>query len=93
MDSQSMLTGEVISLTHLVHLPALMKIHGDIEVEVKYVGGFQAILHFQSTVDMKKFMENKNNWKDSLKWLKKGENTKSIFERLTCIRIVGLPLK
>lgn len=37
MDSQSMLTGEVISLTHLGHLPALMKIHGDIEVEVKYV--------------------------------------------------------
>lgn len=56
-----MLIGDAISLTHLGHIPALMKIHSDIAVDIKCVGGMQVILSSQSTVDMDKFLENKNN--------------------------------
>lgn len=49
----STLSGEAISLTHLGHLPALMAIHTDIPVNVKYVVGLNAILSFQRSFDGK----------------------------------------
>ncbi|CAI9274475.1 unnamed protein product [Lactuca saligna] len=49
---KSTLIGEALSLSHLGY--ALMSIHSDIGVEVKYVGGMQAILCFKSMVDANK---------------------------------------
>ncbi|CAH1431072.1 unnamed protein product [Lactuca virosa] len=43
--------------------------------------------------DAKKLMENEERWKESLKWIKWRDQVDLSFERVSWLRIMGLPLK
>lgn len=88
----STLIGEVKSLDHLGHLSALLSIHCDMDVKVKYAGGMKAILEFGSSVNAKDFLLNEKNWKDIFKSIKPGGENDYKFDRIANIRLVGLPI-
>lgn len=55
--------------------------------------GMLALIGFESTVDVREFLENEKNRIDTFKWMKMGSPEVKKFELVTWIRIVGLPLK
>ncbi|CAI9269129.1 unnamed protein product [Lactuca saligna] len=88
------LIGEAKSLDHLGHMPTLISIHCEHRPSVKYIGGMLALLSFESTVEAREFLENERNWTGTFKWLKMGSpEVNNKFERVTWIRLVGLPLR
>ncbi|CAH1420761.1 unnamed protein product [Lactuca virosa] len=93
MFSGKILTREVKTLDHLGHLPALISIHSEVGAKVKYAGGMKAIIEFDSSTLAKNFLNNENNWRGIFNYLKYGEDDEYNFERVACIRIVGLPIR
>ncbi|CAH1450968.1 unnamed protein product [Lactuca virosa] len=89
----STLIGEVKSLDHLGHLPALLSIHCDMDMKVKYAGGMKAILEFGSSSKAKDFLSNEKNWKDIFNSIKLGGENDYKFDRVANVRIVGLPIR
>ncbi|CAH1447309.1 unnamed protein product [Lactuca virosa] len=87
------LIGEVKTLDHLGHLPALMSIYSDAGVKVKYAGGMKAIIAFDSATLATNFLKIEDNWKSIFNYLKAGVDVDYNFERVASIRIVGLPIR
>nr|KAJ0195626.1 hypothetical protein LSAT_V11C700343790 [Lactuca sativa] len=86
------LIGEALTLDHLGHLPKLLRDNGETDLEIKYVGGLRVLFLFDSSVDAKDFLNNKNKWKETLKWVNWSDKTDMQVERVAWIRIIGLPL-
>ncbi|KAL4585399.1 hypothetical protein LXL04_010019 [Taraxacum kok-saghyz] len=84
------LIGEAISIDHLGHLPKLIK-PMDMTLEIKYIGGLRVILQFDDSVGAQNFKEDEINWKHCMKRLDWGTDIDTRLERISWIRIVGLP--
>ncbi|CAH1453333.1 unnamed protein product [Lactuca virosa] len=87
------LIGEAKTMHHLAHLPELISIHIEHRPSVKYVGGMLALIIFHASVSAREFLDGENNWKYIFKWLKRGDTVATKFERVTSVRIVGLPIQ
>lgn len=83
---------EVKSLDHLGHLPTLVSIHSDIGAKVKYAGGMRAFIEFGSSSLARDFMNNERKWKSIFNYLKPWDDVDQKFDRIACVRIVGLPI-
>nr|KAJ0217709.1 hypothetical protein LSAT_V11C300129490 [Lactuca sativa] len=91
--SGNCLIGEVKTLDHLGHLPALMSIFSDVGVKVKYAGGMKAIIAFDSESLATSFLNIEDNWKGIFNYFKPVGDVDYDFERVASIRIVGLPIR
>ncbi|CAI9277027.1 unnamed protein product [Lactuca saligna] len=75
------------------HFPKLLLSKEGQVLEIKYIGGLKVLLRFDSSIEARSFMENKQIWVENLKWVKSGEILEKFFERVAWVRIVGLLLK
>ncbi|CAH1450805.1 unnamed protein product [Lactuca virosa] len=87
------LSGEARSIQHLTHMSALLSIHCDKPVEVKYIGGLRIPLRFDRAESPQDFLRDEEVWKKMFNWLSEGNSSCVNFERLAWVKIVGLPLK
>ncbi|KAI3500438.1 hypothetical protein L1887_36259 [Cichorium endivia] len=66
---------------------------GEVNIELKYIGGLRTLLVFNNSLDAKRFKDDESRWKEMLKWVCWGEQANPRFDRVTWIRIIGLPLQ
>lgn len=83
------LSGEGRSIQHLTHMSALLSIHCDKPVEVKYIGGQRIPLRFDSDESPQEFLRDEEVWKKMFNWLSEGNSSCVNFERLAWVKIVG----
>ncbi|KAL4589625.1 hypothetical protein LXL04_002533 [Taraxacum kok-saghyz] len=86
------LIGEASSLTHLGHLPKLLRTWNGARIEMAYLGGLRVLMEFGDSVAAREFKENKDRWMKYMTWVDDGEHVNIGSDRVAWIRIVGLPL-
>ncbi|KAL4564865.1 hypothetical protein LXL04_028939 [Taraxacum kok-saghyz] len=86
------LIGEASSLTHLGHLPKLLRTWNGARIGVSYLGEMRVLLEFDNSVAAREFQDNKDRWKEYMNWIDEGEKVDIGSDRVAWIRIVGLPL-
>lgn len=86
------MVGETINIQHTVDLPTLLLIEGNPAGMVYYIGGLNVITKFINQKSVKAFYDNEHNWNHWFKWLKMGFNDDLIQERITWVKINGLPI-
>nr|KAJ0213780.1 hypothetical protein LSAT_V11C400196190 [Lactuca sativa] len=87
------MVGEVISIQHIAELPTILPLDGNHAGTVYYIGGLNVMVKFINTASAKAFYENENNWNRWFKWLKMGFNDDVPQERITWVKIYGLPIR
>ncbi|KAL4568994.1 hypothetical protein LXL04_024620 [Taraxacum kok-saghyz] len=88
----SVLVCEAKDFDTLCNFPALINHEGFHILEVKYKGGMQILIKFNTGKAADMFKINKNIW---LKWFSKVEhlvNNLANFERIAWLKIIGLPM-
>ncbi|KAL4581415.1 hypothetical protein LXL04_017629 [Taraxacum kok-saghyz] len=88
----SALIGEAKDFNALCNFPALVNYEGLNILEVKYFGGMQILMKFNTGKASDMFKVNKNIW---LKWFTKVHqlaNVTGSFKRIAWLKIIGMPI-
>ncbi|CAI9299751.1 unnamed protein product [Lactuca saligna] len=87
------MVNEAINIQIIGELPMILSLEGNHETAIHYIGGMNVILKFVNSKATKVFHENQHNWNRWFKWIKIRFNDDLIYERLTWVRILGLPIR
>ncbi|KAI3511170.1 hypothetical protein L1887_18314 [Cichorium endivia] len=82
------LIGEAYNLDHLSTFHEYM----DVGLKIKYLGGLTLALDFGNSIKAKQFLSDINRWKNWFKTLQDGDVGEIQYERIACLKIVGLPI-
>ncbi|KAL4566692.1 hypothetical protein LXL04_030813 [Taraxacum kok-saghyz] len=87
------LIGEIKNFDTLCNFPSLLSLEGFDVSEIKYLGGMQVIVKFNSDRAAKVFKANKNIWLKWFIWVESNSAKPVRFERIAWIKITGVPLQ
>ncbi|CAH1436742.1 unnamed protein product [Lactuca virosa] len=87
------LVGECISVQHIKDLPNIFELEGNQSGMVYYTGGLNVLKKFITSKYAEAFYANDSNWNRWFNWLKCGFNDESSVERITWVRIFGVPVR
>ncbi|CAI9277920.1 unnamed protein product [Lactuca saligna] len=87
------MVGEAINIQIIGELPMILSLEGKHEATVHYIGCMNVIFKFVNSKMAKVFHENQQNSNRWFKLLKMRFNDDLVCERLTRVKILGLPIR
>ncbi|CAH1438969.1 unnamed protein product [Lactuca virosa] len=90
--NNAILVGEIKNFDILCNFSSMVKQEGFDIIEMKYLGGMQVLVMFNSDRSANNFKANKNIWLKWFVWMEHFGKNSTSFERIAWIKITGLPL-
>ncbi|CAH1437454.1 unnamed protein product [Lactuca virosa] len=92
LKSELTLVGEARSYAHLTSLLDSILNGDDGRYKAKYLGGLKIGIRFRNPFDVRKFMGDKGEWSLWLKWIDMGDKIDLKEDKISWLKVVGLPL-
>ncbi|CAH1412060.1 unnamed protein product [Lactuca virosa] len=90
---ESVLVGEVCNAQFISSIPTIMERYGNHSVKVYYIGGLKILIVFVNQKEAEAFYVDDSNWNRWFKWLKKVFDEDTGGERITSVKINGVPVR